>query len=71
MSDKIPVNGELKVNVYAVLSECVEQGIACGLRRSDKHADDPLTAEQRARVEEHIDREVMNAICDKFEFSYE
>ena len=34
----------------------------------DKHAEDPLTDAQRDRAAEHLEREIMSAICDMFNF---
>ncbi len=59
----------LKVKTYAVLRDCVEAGVAAGLRLADKHAEHPLTGEQTLRVGDHIETEVMNAILEKFHFT--
>lgn len=67
-TSKIPSRGVLRVNVYAVLSDCVEEGIGRGLNRADKHAVDPLTEEQRARLLDIVENTVMAAICEKFDF---
>lgn len=58
----------MRANEYLLLATCIENGIAAGLRRMDKHATDPLTDDQRARAEEHLEREVMSAICEYFTF---
>jgi hypothetical protein len=67
-SAKTKVKGVVHVNSYRVLEECVEVGVACGLRRADKHVNTPITAEQFARFQEHVEREVMQAISEKFHF---
>lgn len=55
---------ELKVNVYAVLEECVQIGVEGGWYRAHKHTDEP--SEDVIKTE--IERYVMNAICEKFKF---
>jgi len=57
----------LQVNVYAVLSRAVEEGIAYGWRRAHKHNDTPSEAE----IQEAIHNEVMNAACEWFRFEDE
>lgn len=59
--------GGMRVRTYAVLARAVEEGIACGLRRARKHVEQP-TDEQ---VAEHVEREVMGAICEVFSFDEE
>jgi hypothetical protein len=63
------VQGVVRVNTYAVIADCVEAGISFGLSRVDKHAPNPLTPDQRERVKEHVEREVMNALCEKLNFN--
>lgn len=58
----------MKPNTYRILTDCVNEGITVALRRMDKHAKDILTVEQGDRAAEHLEREIMNAICDKFNF---
>jgi hypothetical protein len=58
----------MRPNSYTILCDCLDAGIAYGLRRADKHADDPLTDAQRERLAEHLEREILNAICEKFDF---
>lgn len=62
--NKVGVGPVVQVNVYRVLEEAVDTGIMMGLRRGDKHSDDPLTDAQQARMHEHIEREVMNALSE-------
>ena len=59
---------KLKVDVYRVVNEAVEHGVACGLFRADKHADDPLTEQQMERIKENVEREVMCALCEVIRF---
>lgn len=58
----------VKVNEYLILSECIEAGVAYGLRRYDKYATVALTSDQHIHLAEHLEREVLNAICEKFTF---
>lgn len=55
---------ELKVNVYAVLEDCIEQGIDSGWIRAHKHTDTPETY----KIKEEILRYVMLVISEKFKF---
>jgi len=55
----------LRVDAWAVLSRCVEEGIAYGWRRARKHVDNP--SEDAVKVE--IENAVMNAVCEYFRFS--
>lgn len=56
----------MKVNDYAVFTECLENGINRGYRRSFKHTDTPS--------EEHMKQEIYNAVlnevCDYFKFHF-
>ena len=67
--NKARVTAEVKLNAYAVISDAVDVGVRLGLRRGDKHADDPLTEQQLERMHEHVEREVMNALSEILIFS--
>lgn len=54
----------MKPNTYHVLSHCIEQGVQFGLNRAFKHDDNPT----REVIEEHLERELMNAIHEWFTF---
>lgn len=58
----------MKPKEYPALVDAVESGVAYGLSRADKHADDPLTEKQRARVQEQVCEHVLSAICERFRF---
>jgi len=58
----------MKANDYQVLRRCVEEGIAYGVQRADKYADDVLTEAQQQRVVEQVERAVMNEIAEWFVF---
>lgn len=58
----------MKANEYSLVQMAVEEGIAFGLSRADKYADDPLTEAQRERVSLAVDTAVMAAICEWFTF---
>lgn len=49
---------------YFVLQRAVEEGIACGLRYAFKHNEYP----NQTDIEENVQREVMNAIAEIFDF---
>lgn len=52
----------LKPKTYLMLERCVEEGVEYGLGRAYKHDDDP----PHEVISEHIQREVMNQICEWF-----
>lgn len=56
------------VDVYKVIDRAVEDGIARGLHRADKHADDTLTDAQRTRLAEHLQREIMSELAEWLRF---
>jgi len=62
----------MKVNDYVVMTDCVENGINIGYRRAFKHTD--ATEEEISKYEnlikETIYTEIMNEICNYFNFDY-
>jgi hypothetical protein len=56
---------KLKVNTYAVLSECIEIGIDRGMSRAYKHTDDP----SEEYIKEQILHYIMLQVCEKFKFN--
>ncbi len=69
-TNTIKVN-KMKPNTYRIITDCLEEGITVALNRMDKHAEDPLTDAQRDRAAEHLEREIINAICEKFNFEHD
>ena len=61
---KIKVEGTVKVRGYNYLSDRVEDAIQFGYNRAHKHTATP--SEQQIITE--IDNEVMNVLCDIFDF---
>lgn len=57
-----------KINTYAVIMRAVEEGIAYGLNRADKHADDPITLQQRQRIEHQLDISISTALSEVINF---
>ncbi len=55
---------ELKVNVYAVLEECIEIGIEAGYNKAHKHDDNPPAS----YIKEQIGHYIMLQIAEKFKF---
>ncbi len=49
-----------KVNLYAIVSRAVEEGVASGLARAKKHTDTPTDE----HVCTEIERYVMLALCE-------
>jgi hypothetical protein len=64
MEATMPKKVKLRVNIYKVVSEAVEQGVTYGYRRAHKHVDNP--------DEEHMKQElfngVLNALCEVIDF---
>ncbi len=56
--------GALRVRAYPVLVEAIEAGVAIGWRRAFNHDDAPSAD----AIREHIEREMMNEICARFDF---
>lgn len=55
---------ELKVNVYKILSECINTGIEAGYNKAHKHTDIPPEQEIKQQIEHYI----MLEISEKFIF---
>lgn len=65
MTKRSPVRrGVLRVRAYPVLEQAIETGVAFGWSRSHKHEAHP----DEETVKEHMEREVLNAICEAFDF---
>ena len=56
----------LRPNPWRVLEDALDAGIACGLNRADKHADDVLTDAQRWRVTTAVYEAVMLEMSERF-----
>jgi hypothetical protein len=54
----------LTVNTYSIVARAVEEGVGWGYLRAHKH--DPNPSE--AIMKEHMEREVMNALCEVVDF---
>jgi hypothetical protein len=57
------------VKLWPVVSRAVEEGVAHGLRRSNKYNDEAPVDTDRAA--EHLQREIMNALCEVLNFGDE
>ncbi len=51
----------VKLNVYAVISRAIEEGIAYGWQRAHKYSDGPVDPEV---IKDHIHTETMNSLSD-------
>lgn len=58
---------EVRVKAYDLLEKAVEEGLAWGWQRAHKHTDTPT----RDHVVENMEREIMNAIHEVFDFGDE
>lgn len=63
-ASKIPVNGHMRVRVYAVLQRAVEEGTQRGWQRAHKHTDTPETT----YLLDQIESAVLGEICEYFDF---
>ena len=57
----------MRARGFAVLSRAVEEGVAAGYRRAHKHSEAP----GEETICEHVEREVLGAICEVFAFDDE
>ena len=55
-------------NQYQIFRAAAEQGVAFGVSRWLKYRDEPIEDWDREALEEHLVREVLNEICERFEF---
>ncbi|MFA5135240.1 MAG: hypothetical protein WC505_05680 [Patescibacteria group bacterium] len=60
----VPCAGALRVNVYALLTSCVEIGIETGWQHAHKHTDTP----DKAVLCDQIYQDIVNEICEYFTF---
>lgn len=57
---RLVTDGRVKINTYEVIARAVEDGIGWGLTRAFKHTETP----DRETLEDHLHREILNAICE-------
>ena len=62
------VASSVRIDAHGVIAEAVERGAATGVRRAFKYAADVPDADA---IIEHVEREVMNALCDVLKFDDE
>lgn len=55
----------MKVKMYNLISECVDRGTSRGYRRAHKHLDNP----DEVSIVDNIHREIMNELCEYFDFN--
>lgn len=58
----------MRAKEYPALVDAIDSGLLTALARADKHADDPLTDAQRARVHREGCEHLLSAICERFRF---
>jgi len=58
----------MRVKVYNVIEMAIEQGVSYGLQRYREYSEEPPLSD---RSIENVEREVMNAIGDWFDFTTE
>ena len=59
-----------RVKLYPLVARAVEEGVAYGIRHYFKHrsTEDPLNEDALA---EHVEREVLNTLCEVLDFERE
>jgi hypothetical protein len=62
-----PARVELKPKAWDVMRRAVEDGVAYGLRRSQKHVDAPLSSEEQKRIADQIVTSVLGEISEWFD----
>ena len=53
---------------YQTLREAVESGVGFGISRWLKHRNESIEERDQDALEEQLVREVLNGICERFEF---
>lgn len=59
----------MRVKLYELLSDQIEEGLGWGIRRVFKHDDAPKTEEQILAATDHIMNEIMIAVGTYLDFS--
>ena len=69
------VRRHIPMRLYSVVANAVDAGVECGIRRSLKYSKHPLHTLHRKLnasiielIDEHIKREVMNALSEILDF---
>lgn len=55
----------MKVNFYAIFERAIIEGVTRGYRRAHKHLDNP----DEVSIVDNIHREIMNELCEYFDFN--
>ena len=58
----------VKIQTYKVISRAVDEGVAYGLRRYNKYSHHAITDSEIDVAAEHVEREVLNALCEVIDF---
>lgn len=61
----------MKVKLYTLLSDQIEEGLGWGIRRLYKYDDAPKTEEQLLAATDQIMQEITSAICEYLDFGDE
>ena len=60
------MKNNMRIKAYTVVERAVEEGVAMGYNRAHKHTNAPGDA-----IKEHVQREVMTALCEIMDFDEE
>lgn len=61
----------MKPNSFKVLNKCIEVGLDMGIMRYLKYTDFALPDEEIEKIKSAIENEILNEICDYFNFDNE
>lgn len=61
----------MKVKLYDLLSDKIEEGLGWGLQRIYKHDPSPKTEQELIVLSDQIMHEIMNAVCQYLTFDDE
>lgn len=59
---------KLKLKTFDITMNAVTAGIKMGLARHNKYHDIKLTANQHLLLEQELEREICNALCEVIDF---
>ena len=62
--DRVPASGTVSVDVYRVIEEAVDAGVAYGWNRAHKHDERPTPE----TIQDAISRAVMGELCEWLRF---
>jgi len=69
---RLKPSASLQLRAYDLIERAVEEGIRLGINRWQKYrAGKPLGADEQGSLVDHLDREIMGALCEVVRFEPE